>query len=625
MNSFTLPPYSLSCMKLFTSFTNKHLLLFLCLLMFPASVARAQGTQTPGTAETRAAASGGGVITGRITGEDGQPLAYATVNIYRAFASGPGQQPQAISTDEEGKFLTTNLAQGLYLVNAYAPGLVTAPDATPESGEPRYYRAGDSVNLTLVKGGVITGTVRDASGEPVVAVPVRAIRVRDANGRALPYNFGYVQARMTDDRGIYRLYGLSAGIYLVSAGGSLGFSTGVGVNAYDGDVPTYYPSSTRDTAADVSVRSGDEAASIDIRYRGDHGHTISGTISGPPSEQGLSYGISIMLRQAASGGYVSTGFVAPTAKPVFSIQGVGDGVYDLIAQQGSSAGNTVASTPRRITVKGADVTGLELTLVPLGSIAGRAALEPMQKKEGCGGANERPATLIETVVNARRAEKNPEESPLLPLFFSGSANTPNDQGDFTIRNLGTGSYRLMARLPTDTWYIRSVILPNATARASTPATKAAATKITSSPSLITLKAGENIAGVTVNIAQDGAIVSGRITGAKEGDENVSVPANLKVYLVPAEHERAEDVLRYSEVKPGDGGTFSFRNLAPGRYWIIARPFIEDESPDRLPRPLAWDADARAKLRREAEAQSTTVELLPCKRVIDQVLRYAAAK
>src|SRR5205085_3752273 len=49
-------------------------------------------------------------------------------------------------------------------------------------------------------------------------------------------------------------------------------------------------------------------------------------------------------------------------------------------------------------------------------------------------------------------------------------------------------------------------------------------------------------------------------------------------------------------------------LAPGRYWIIARPVVEDTSPERTPPPLAWDADARAKLRHDAEAANLALEI-----------------
>jgi protocatechuate 3,4-dioxygenase beta subunit len=624
MNNLTETFHTFLQHQTLSCFIRKRLTLFLCLLAFTAIIVKAQDAQTASAAEARAgkASDAGGSITGRLTTEDGQPLVYATVYINRAFLPGLGQQ-LSVSTDEDGKFQAANLQPGLYSVSAYAPGLVSQPNTMPGTGEARYYRVGDTVNLTLSKGGVITGTVRDANGEPLVAIPVKLIRVRDANGRPVTSGFSAGQFRLTDDRGIYRLYGLTPGTYLVGAGGATSFF--IGSNTYDSDMPTYYPSSTRDTAAEVTLRGGEEVTNIDIRYRGERGHTISGTITGLSTDSTISYGISLMLRQASNGAYELSTFVSPSGKPAFSLQGIADGVYLLTAQQGSSSGNTFASTPRRIVVKGADVTGLELTLAPLGSITGRATLELLPKKEGCE-RDARPALLIETLINARRAEKSQTDN-LLTTLFAGSASALTDAGEFTIRNLGAGSYRLIPRLPTDSWYVRSIVLPNTTQRAATPsAAKAAETKSAATPSsLINLRAGENFAGVTVNIAQDGAVVRGRVTAAKEGEDGLALPANLKVYLVPMERERAEDLLRYAEVKPNDDGTFGFTNVAPGRYWLIARPFVEDDSPDHIARPLAWDTDARAKLRKEAEAQNTAVELQPCKSVTDQVLRYTATK
>src|SRR5205807_1489725 len=66
-------------------------------------------------------------------------------------------------------------------------------------------------------GGVINGTVTDSDKQPVVAVRVRALMIRDANGELT--NGSVATERLTDDRGIYRLYGLTSGSYVVSAGG----------------------------------------------------------------------------------------------------------------------------------------------------------------------------------------------------------------------------------------------------------------------------------------------------------------------------------------------------------------------------------------------------------------------
>jgi hypothetical protein len=598
-----------------SAFRVHRFLPFLFLFVCAASMASAQEKASE-TEQARAGSSNTGTITGRVSGDDGRPLPDAVVYFYRSYARVLGP-PQTTTADGEGKFQATNLASGLYTVSASLPGFVAAQEAAIESGESKLYRLGDSVNLSLVKGGVMTGTVRDANGEPVVGVSVRAVRLRDAMGRTLQRSFSYSQPRMTDDRGIYRLYGLPAGTYLVTTGGNQGL---VGLsNAYDGDAPTYYPSSTRDTAVEVSVRGGEEAAGIDIRYRGERGRTISGVVSGMIN-QSLSYELSITLTQASNGAYEATTYVQPGTKSSFSFNGIGDGEYELTAQQGLGEGDNAFSSPRRVSVKGSDVTGIELTLSPLASIEGSVLLEAAPK-EGC--ADKRGGTFIETLISARRDEKpQPQEATRVP-FFNGSGTVPTDQGKFTIHNLLTGSYRLMVRLSGDAWYVRSIALPAApAAKPSGAPSKAAETKSAPPPSVITLKTGEHITNVIINLAQDAANLRGRVAPAEEGS---ALPANLKVYLVPSERERAEDVLRYTEAAIESDGAFTLANLAPGRYFIIARPAPDPDPSERIPRPLAWDTTARAKLRREAEAANVAIDLKSCQRTVDYTLRYQSAK
>src|SRR5258708_20302274 len=84
--------------------------------------------------------------------------------------------------------------------------------------------------------------------------------------------------RATDDRGYYRLYGLQPGTYIVSAGGATQFGGAFGNSVYANDAPTFAPASTRDTAVEIVVSSGQEATA-DIRYRGEPGHSISGRVT----------------------------------------------------------------------------------------------------------------------------------------------------------------------------------------------------------------------------------------------------------------------------------------------------------------------------------------------------------
>lgn len=610
MNSRRASFTSLSANNYSATILKMGVLFFICLLTFNANIVRAQETRVVEGKEARAERPAAtGTITGRVVGDDGRPVADAMISYSRAYSRIRSPR-QTATADSDGRFRLTGLEPGLYNVYAMMPGLVNAPEPVGNVNESGFYRPGDSVNITLIKGGVITGTVRDANGEPVVAVVVRAIRTKDAVGKTL--FSGTLQERMTDDRGVYRIYGLPPGTYLVSAGGSQRFY--MEFNAYENDAPTFFPSSTNDTASEVPVRSGEEATGIDIRYRGERGHAVSGKVSGA-MEDGNRYGITISLRQTVTSGYEAATFVGQGTNQGFSFYGVADGEYELMAQQWGSGAESVASTPRRITVKGNDVTGIELKLAPLGSISGRVVIEGALK-ENCGDT--RNATLLETPVNALRDLKNQSEASQQP-FFSSSATLPTDQGEFTIHNLMAGNYRLTTRLPTEVWYVRSITLPTAATRQPVAPAKSAETKSASTSSFLALKMGERISGVTVHVAQDAASLRGRVVPATEG---AALPANLKVHLVPTERERAEDLLRYSEVPLGSDGAFTMQNLAPGRYWIIARP-APDDAPERVLRPLAWDAQERAKLRREAEAANTTIELQSCQRVADYALRLRA--
>jgi len=71
---------------------------------------------------------------------------------------------------------------------------------------------------------------------------------------------------------------------------------------------------------------------------------------------------------------------------------------------------------------------------------------------------------------------------------------------------------------------------------------------------------------------------------------------------------------------GRNGVFEFKNIAPGKYRLLHRA-ARNEPSDRPSAPVAWDAVERAKLRKEAEAMKVEVELKPCQRISDQVVKY----
>jgi hypothetical protein len=117
----------------------------------------------------------------------------------------------------------------------------------------------------MIKGGVITGRITNAMGNPVIEASLLVELTRDAGGKPTAEKLRFSSA--TDDRGVYRLWGLTPGSYVVHL-----YNRSSACSSADNEtVPIYYPSSTREKAAEVTVRSGVETSGIDIRYREDQG------------------------------------------------------------------------------------------------------------------------------------------------------------------------------------------------------------------------------------------------------------------------------------------------------------------------------------------------------------------
>jgi protocatechuate 3,4-dioxygenase beta subunit len=562
-----------------------------------------------------------GSITGRVVNDAGEPLPGVFVSAAPRAAGASPLPARRASTDEEGNFTLSGLAPGLYALAAYVPGYV--PESDPLTGrETQLYKPGDAATVRLVKGGVVTGTVMSTTGEPLVAMSVRAYRVRDLDGQALSSPVPSLGEGRTDDRGVYRIFGLRPGIYVVLAGGYS--PSQFGPSSPYGDAPTFYPSSTRDTAAEVTVRGGQESAGVDIRFREDQpSHRVTGKIEAAGA-QGDS-AVSVSLNYAASSIVVANIFVAPTSTDrSFSFEGVPDGDYDVQASSAAArAGLAATSAPQRVTVRGADVTGLRLTLAPLASASGTLAVEPLTDKEraldACKAVRSSPLPQ-ETLVSAL-ADRPPKAQPL-SRFSMLRDTTPDATGAFTIKYLEPGRYHLALRLPGGSLYVRALELPApSSAPPSADDARAAAQQrangsATNARELFDIKPGQQLNGINIRLAEGAAMLSGKVTTP---DAAPAAFNQLRVYLLPAEREQADNALRFYETTPAADGAFLFRNLAPGRYLALARAVADPT--DASPRPAAWDASTRARLRREAESANAAVELQPCQRATDFALRF----
>ena len=170
------------------------------------------------------------------------------------------------TSDAEGRFRMTGVPPGRYQLMAVAPAYVVSDMTGWPPGRTVNLSPGDAVedlNFTLTRGGVITGRVTDSEGKPVIAEQVHIASADESKGQQVIFMGG--PGRMTDDRGIYRIYGLAAGRYRVS----VGQDRNSGMIRMGGPRRfyrlTFHPDATeREKAKVVEVTEGGETEDVDI-------------------------------------------------------------------------------------------------------------------------------------------------------------------------------------------------------------------------------------------------------------------------------------------------------------------------------------------------------------------------
>jgi hypothetical protein len=154
-------------------------------------------------------------ITGRVTAADGTPLGCVEVVASRG---GAGPLTAAI-TAADGRYVLERLRAGTYRIEFARSGYVTVQWGQVDSGEPgrqlvlRDREHLQRIDMSMSRGGAITGTLTDEFGEPVENVKVRALQLRGEDERSIA--IGTLSAP-TDDRGRYRLFALLPGRYIVA-------------------------------------------------------------------------------------------------------------------------------------------------------------------------------------------------------------------------------------------------------------------------------------------------------------------------------------------------------------------------------------------------------------------------
>ncbi len=148
----------------------------------------------------------GGVVGGGVAG--GLP---------GAMAPQPTQPPQ-VYADSQGQFVFRGLIRGSYGITArasgYSPGNYGQRRPNGPSGQLMLEEDQRKIDVVirLWRFASISGAIRDEAGEPAIGVQVTLLRALPTGGKR---SLAPGNQTMTDDRGMYRFGGLTAGTYSV--------------------------------------------------------------------------------------------------------------------------------------------------------------------------------------------------------------------------------------------------------------------------------------------------------------------------------------------------------------------------------------------------------------------------
>ena len=294
------------------------------------------------------------------------------IEVVAIMTGSPNRRPVArATTDSEGRYRLSGLSAGTYQITPLAPTMVAAVDNL----DYRFYAGAaksvmlnesesvDDIDLSLVRGGVITGRITDAEGKPVVEEEIRLSFV-DQNGQQMASGWGYSTNYLmyrTDDRGIYRLYGLPPGFYKVGVGRDPSDPGTIIQGEASYYVRTFYPDTGDITKAKIiELTEGSEVTNIDIKL-GQRGETFSvagrviDAVTGKPM---VGIRPTYSFQTSPNGSYTVGG--APTdARGEFRFPGLAPGRYQLFVSSRNEGGGYYGD-PITIDVTDSDLTGIEL-------------------------------------------------------------------------------------------------------------------------------------------------------------------------------------------------------------------------------------------------------------------------
>jgi protocatechuate 3,4-dioxygenase beta subunit len=496
--------------------------------------------------------------TGRITGRvvdavTGRPMKMATVRLTSEVGGRAGQ------TDEAGVFDFTNLPAARYNVRVQKSGYVSLAygQRRPlQPGTPLQLAAGQQIKgieFRMPRGAVVAGTVSDELGDPMPGIMVRLMRFQYVQGvrELVPAGGG-----QTDDRGIYRIWGLDPGEYYVSAvspnfngrgpippvaagRGGRGGPFGRGGPPPDasapaeidvGYAPTYYPGvpSVFEATA-VTLGLGAELLDINFNVLLVRTAEVSGRVLNTDGTPVTAGNVSLTV-EGIAGGRPGPGANFSSRirwDGMFSIPNVPPGRYTLRARGTDDTAPQYGVTP--ITVAGDNLTDVPVVVSPGATMTGVVSFQGSQT----GG----PPDPTQVRVIAQATDPS----------FGATVNARVDKdGRFTLSGIPLGSMWIRAQTPRG-WTLKSVIVDNRET-IDTP---------------LDLSGGQKLAGASLVFTDRHTELNGTVM-----DGSGRPLTDFTVLAFPTDstlwRPQARQIMT---ARPDQNGKFQIRGLPAGNYYL----------------------------------------------------------
>ena len=562
------------------------------------------------------AGAGSGVIAGVVVTDDATPRPIRRASVM--LSSGELRFPQTVVTDDQGRFAFVNLAAGNYTMVATKASYVTTVYGSKRAGRgpgvPIAVLDGQQVTdvtLKMMRGGVITGVVRGQSGQPARGLTVQVYQV-DGAGPARHVT-PTISDLTTDDRGMYRKYGLAPGDYIVEViptnqggearlvtpaelhwadqvalargGGAAGMTALPQAPALGQTVsyaPIYYPG-TPDaaSAAAITIAPGEERTGVDFSIALVPTAHVAGAVFDPDGRP-LQGAVITMAPVGASSDFITMitnsyrSGTRSAADGAFSLTNVAPGQYTITARASPGAANggrggvppalaaaqllgggggTAWWASVDVAVAGRDVPDVVLRLQPGLTIAGRIELDasPAQPPD---------VTKMRLSLTPPPSGSSPFELAATMLIGGTQASIAAD-GTFAFKGVMPGKYRmsvsgmgiLMGQTVTPSgWTLKSAML-NGRDIADAP---------------VEIKPTEDLSGVVVTLTDRPTELSGVVT------DRIGRPAP-GFPIVVFSTDRAYWTVgsrRVQLARPSSDGKYKLTGLPAGEYYVCALTDLE---------------------------------------------------